>query len=118
MEDGNNVYLVTFTRNTINTTNCNELNLLTKKTQRANCENGLSILSLNCQSLPAIIDYIKLLKEKFVHNNCFLQEVCLQETWIYSGTGLSPDLIPGYHLITTPHYASTHVDLVIYLSKK
>ena len=85
--------------------------------QRVNCKNGLSILSLNCQSLHAKFDYIKLLIDKFVHNNCSLQVVCLQETWISSGTDLSPYIIPGYHLISTPHYASSHGGLVIYLVK-
>ena len=56
--------------------------------QCVNCKNGLSILSLNCQSLHAKFDYIKLLIEKFVHNNCSLQVLCLQETWISSGTDL------------------------------
>ena len=86
--------------------------------QRVNCKNGLSILSLNCQSLHAKFDYIKLLIDKFVHNNCPLQVVCLQETWISSGTDLSPYIIPGYHLISTPHYASSHGGLAIYLSEK
>ena len=86
--------------------------------QRVNCKNGLSILSLNCQSLHAKFDYIKLLIDKCVHNNCPLQVVCLQETWISSGTDLSPYIIPGYHLISTPHYTSSHGGLVIYLSEK
>ena len=37
---------------------------------RENCENGLSIVSLNCQSLHAKFDYIRLLIDKFVNNNC------------------------------------------------
>ena len=86
--------------------------------QRVNCKNRLSILSLNCQSLHAKFDYIKLLIEKFMHNNCPLQVLCLQETWISSGTDLSPYIIPGYHLILTPHYASSHGGLLIYLSEK
>ena len=86
--------------------------------QRKNWKNGLSILSLNCQSLHAKFDYIKLLIDKFVHNNCPLQVICLQETWISSETDLSPYIIPGYHLISTPHYASSHGGLVIYLSEK
>ena len=35
--------------------------------QRINCKNGLSILSLNCQSLHSKFDYIKLLIDKCVH---------------------------------------------------
>ena len=48
--------------------------------RRENYKNGLSVLSLNCQSLTAKFDYIKLLIDKFVHNKCHLQVVCLQET--------------------------------------
>ena len=43
--------------------------------------NELNILSLNCQSLHAKFDYIKLLMEKFMSKNCPLQVICLQETW-------------------------------------
>ena len=38
--------------------------------------NGLNILSLNCQSLHAKFDYIKLLTEKFMSKNCPLQVIC------------------------------------------
>ena len=48
---------------------------------RENCEYGLSIVSLNCQSLHAKFDYIRLLIDKFANNNCALQVLCLQESW-------------------------------------
>ena len=48
--------------------------------RRENYKNGLSVLSLICQSLTAKFDYIKLLIDKCVHNKCHLQVVCLQET--------------------------------------
>ena len=48
---------------------------------RTRVMNGLNILSLNCQSLHAKFDYIKLLTEKFMSKNCPLQYICLQETW-------------------------------------
>ena len=55
---------------------------------------------------------LKLLIEKFVHNNCPLQVVCLtcmsSRDLESSVTDLSPYCIPGYHLISTPHYASIH----------
>ena len=85
---------------------------------RLSCKNGLSILSLNCQSLRAKFDYIRLLIDKFANNNCPLQVICLQETGVSSETDLSLYMIPGYHLISTGHYASTHGGLVIYLNKK
>ena len=85
---------------------------------RENCENGLSIVSLNCQSLHAKFDYIRLLIDKFANNNCALQVLCLQESWFSSETDLSPYIIPGYHMISTGHFASNHGGLVIYLNKK
>ena len=85
---------------------------------RLSSKNGLSILSLNCQSLRAKFDYIRLLIDKFANSNCPLQVICLQETWFSSETDLSLYMIPGYHLISTGHYASTHGGLVIYLNKK
>ena len=80
--------------------------------------NGLSILSLNCQSLHAKFDYIKLLTEKFAASNCPLQVLCLQESWFSSETDLSSYVIPRYHTISSGHYASTHGGLVIYLHEK
>ena len=85
---------------------------------RENCENGLSIVSLNCQSFHAKFDYIRLLIDKFTNNNCALQVLCLQESWFSSETDLSPYIMPGYHMISTGHYASNHGGLVIYLNKK
>ena len=85
---------------------------------RINKQNGLSILSLNCQSLHAKFDYIKILIEKFQHNNCSLQVICLQESWFSNDTDLSLYMIPGYHLISTGHYASTHGGLVMYLNQR
>ena len=85
---------------------------------RSITQNGLSVFSLNCQSLHAKFDYIKLLIETFQLKNCALQVVCLQETWVSSDTDLSLYMIPGYHLISTSHYASSHGGLIMYLSKK
>ena len=78
--------------------------------------NGLSILSLNCQRLHAKFEYIKVLLDKFSCNNCPLQVICLQETWFTANTALSPYIISGYHMISTGRYASNHGGLVIYLS--
>ena len=77
----------------------------------------MSIVSLNCQSLHEKFDYIRLLIDKFANNNCALQVLCLQES-DPSETDLSPYIIPGYHMISTEHYASNHGGLVIYLYKK
>ena len=37
---------------------------------RLSSKNGVSILSLNCQSLRAKFDYIRMLIDKFAINNC------------------------------------------------
>ena len=74
---------------------------------------GLNILSLNCQILHAKFDYIRLLIYKFMQKDCPLQAICLQETWYSSETDLSLYSIPGYHMISTGHYASNHGGLVI-----
>ena len=109
----------------LNTDDSDELNIIRHSPyfsdddllQSSTChKNGLSILSLNCQSLHAKFDYIKLLIDKFVANNSPLQVLCLQESWFSSDTDLSPYMISGYHLISTGHYASNHGGLVIYLN--
>ena len=44
--------------------------------------------------------------------------ICLQESWFSNDTDLSLCMIPGYHLISTSHYASTHGGLVMYLNQR
>ena len=52
---------------------------------------GLSIVSLNCQSLHAQFYYIRLLIDKLMKNDCSIQaiHVCVQETWFSPETDLS-----------------------------
>ena len=85
---------------------------------RENHKLGLSIVSLNYQSLHAKFDYIQLLIEKFMKNDCPLQAMCLQKIWFPPETDLSLYIIPRYHMISTGHYASNHSGLAIYLNKK
>ena len=44
-------------------------------------QNDFTILSLNCQSLSAKIDGLKILL-KDVENSCKIGTICLQETWL------------------------------------
>ena len=72
-------------------------------------KNGLSFLSLNCQSLHAKFDYVKLLTQNFMSDNCPIHVICLQETWIIaSDTDLSLYEMRGNHMINTLRCASTH----------
>ena len=109
----------------LNTEDTDELNIIQHSPYYSDDEliqsrmyhnNGLSILSLNCQSLHDKFEYVKLLLDKFSCNNCPLQVICLQKTWFTANTDLSPYIIPGYHMISTGRYASNHGGLVIYLS--
>ena len=84
---------------------------------RIHVKNGMSIFSLNCQSLHAKFDYIKLLTQNFMSHNCPLHVICLQETWFASDTDLSLYEMPGYHMINTGRCASNHGGLLIYLNK-
>ena len=84
---------------------------------RIHVKNGMSIFSLNCQSLHAKFDYIKLLTLNFMSDNCPLHVICLQETWFASDTDLSLYEMPGYHMINTGRCASNHGGLLIYLNK-
>ena len=59
-----------------------------------------------------------MLIERFAASNCPLQVLCLVESWFSSETDLSSCAIPGYHMISIGHYASTHGGLVIYLYEK
>ena len=73
---------------------------------------------LNFQSLHAKFDHIKVLVDKFSNNNTPIQVLCLQESWFSTNTDLSLYKIPGYHVISTGHYASNQGGLVIYLHNK
>ena len=51
---------------------------LTKKT------NTFKILSLNCQSINAKIDQLKIKLQQYKNGNCEFSAICFQETWLDS----------------------------------
>ncbi len=79
--------------------------------------NCFSYMSLNCYSLNAKYDMIKILLGKFTTNNCPLQAVSLQETWFTKETDLSSYNIPGYQLLSIGSHASKRGGLAIYLAE-
>ena len=111
----------------LDTENSDELNVIrcspfiTEVLLHQSSENrkvGLNIVSLNCQRLKhAQFDYIRLLIDKLMKNDCPIQAICLQETWFSPETDLSLYIIPRYHMICTGQYASIHGGFVIYLTK-
>ena len=77
-------------------------------------ENDFVILSLNCQSLSAKIDSLKVLINQ-INNQHKLSAICLQETWLSSESDTSLFEIQGYNLISAGKYCSPHSGLMIYL---
>ena len=66
-------------------------------------ENDFVILSLNCQSLSAKINSLKVLINQ-INNQHKLSAICLQETWLSSEYDTSLFEIEGYNLISAGKY--------------
>ena len=58
------------------------------------------VLSLNCQSLHAKIDRLKILLNDLQEQGCFFDAICLQETWINEINDMSIFHIDGYEFIS------------------
>ena len=52
------------------------VNILTEK------QNSFNIFSMNCQSLNAKVDKLRILFHELENSNCFFDAICLQETWL------------------------------------
>ena len=50
--------------------------------QIATKTNTFKILSLNCQSINAKIDQLKIKIQQYKNDNCEFSAICLQETWV------------------------------------
>ena len=78
-------------------------------------KNQFTILSLNCASLNAKFDQIKILVENLKANQCMFSAICFQETWLSSQSDLSLLQLEGYNLIAQGNICSAHGGLAIYL---
>ena len=103
-----------------------ELNLLQKSQyfddesllkQLAKKTNTFKILSLNCQSINAKIDQLKIKIQQYKNDNCEFSAICLQETWLDSNADTSMLQIDDYTLISQGKTCSSHGGLLIYLHK-
>ena len=74
-----------------------------------------TILSLNCQSLPAKIDNLTVLLET-IATDFKVNAICLQETWLSNDSDTSLFELYGYKLISAGKFCSVHSGLMIYLS--
>ena len=80
-----------------------------------NSPNTFKILSLNCQSLNAKIDQIKLKLKLFEREGVEFNAICIQETWLSNNSDNSLLHLEGFHMIPNgKRCSSSHGGLVIY----
>ena len=77
--------------------------------------NSFNVLSLNCQSINAKIDQLKIKLKQWKNLNCKFSVICLQETWLSDNSDTSLIQIDNYTLISKGTTCSTHGGLLIYL---
>jgi len=77
--------------------------------------NAFSILSLNCQSLQAKFDQLKIYVETFVNSLCPFSIIALQETWLTENHDISLLQLEGYTLLHKPKSCSAHGGVALYL---
>ena len=80
-------------------------------------KNNLNILSLNCQSLRAKIDNIRILIENCNANANVIDLIVLQETWLNDTEDIGWLDIPGFTLLSKAKYVSNHGGLAIYVNE-
>ena len=81
-------------------------------------QHDFKIITLNCQSLSAKIDNLKILMHNLDNQQVYIDAICLQESWLSDLSDLSLLHVEGYQLISMAKHCSAHSGLVIYLSNK
>ena len=76
---------------------------------------SFNILSLNCESINAKIDEIKIKIKQWESVNCSFDAICLQESWLSNEADLSMFKLDNYKIISKGKTCSAHGGLVIYL---
>ena len=77
--------------------------------------NSFNMFSLNCQSINAKIDEIKIKIKQMESVNCTFDAICLQESWLSNDADLSLFKLDNYNIISKGKTCSAHGGLVIYL---
>ena len=88
---------------------CNFIKMLKSK------NNILKILSLNCQSLNSKYDELNIFLDQCFDQGCKIDIICLQETWIATGTDISLFNIANYKFISSEKSCSEHGGIAIYI---
>ena len=81
-------------------------------------QSDFKIISLNCQSLYAKIDNLKIFLRNLDNQHVSIDAICLQESWLSDHSDLSLLELDGYQLISVAKHCSAHSGLVIYLNNK
>ena len=74
----------------------------------------ISMLSLNCQSISAKFDKLKLFLDD-VNNQNPISIICTQETWGHEGIQMNYFSLPNYRLINANRRLTAHGGLIIYI---
>lgn len=74
-----------------------------------------TIFSLNCQSLYAKYNELKIYIEEILDSQISFSAICLQETWLGDDCDASLLQLPGYNFISKPKSCSRHGGVAIYL---
>ena len=74
----------------------------------------ISMLSLNCQSISAKFDKLKLFLDD-VNNQNPISIICIQETWGHDGIQMNCFSLPNYRLINANRRLTAHGGLIIYI---
>ena len=76
--------------------------------------NKLSMISLNCQSINAKFDKLKLfVTEMNTHET--ISVICIQEAWGHNGKDMDSFSLPNYSLVNENRRLSNHGGLIIYV---
>ena len=76
--------------------------------------NILSILSLNCQSIKAKYEKLKLFLDN-VNTQNPISVICIQESWAHEEMDIKYFSLPNYILINANRRLSLHGGLIIYI---
>jgi hypothetical protein len=78
---------------------------------------SFKVLSLNCQSINAKINELRLYLNFYEMNNITISAICLQETWLGSDFNQCLLEFDNYNFISKGKHCSTHGGVAIYLHK-
>ena len=74
----------------------------------------MCILSLNCQSINAKFDKLKMFID-YVNDQSSISVICIQESWAHNEMDMNYFSIPNYTMVNQNRRLSTHGGLITYI---